>query len=178
VLGYSKHRFPLWYHEGFAEFMSGTRFREKGAEFTLGESPGRTRAPARLVAWDELIDGDFDLHAIRSPEVLSNAYLQAWLLVHYLTVGDELAHTDDLNKYLALFAQGSPSHDAFAAAFGISPDEMGSILISSYGRRIPFYSIAFRSGVQDHDFIRSTADGGAIRETIQQMTDEFSLSAK
>ena len=178
LLAYNGHRYPAWYQEGFAEFMSGTRFRRNGTEFTLGEIPGRVRAPAKLTAWDELIADDFDLHAIGNFQVLSNAYLQSWLMVHYLTLGDELAHTDKLNTYLALYAKGVSSADAFAAAFSSGPGDIGQILESGYGRKVPSYTVAFRPGVQDHEFSRSPANNDSKRETIERMTTAFNRSTE
>jgi len=173
LLGYSEHRFPQWYQEGFAEFMSGTTFRKGGAQFTLGESIGRPRTQAPWVPWSELMSGSFDFHAVDFSLKLSNAYLQSWLLVHYLTLGDEFKYNEDLGRYLGLFSASAKSDVAIEQVFGMTPSALGNVVLKEYGRKSPYYLIDYKPGVQDHDFQKTDADIDEVNVTIDEIHEQY-----
>jgi hypothetical protein len=176
LLGYSEHRFPKWYQEGFAEFMSGTTFRDNDTKFTFGEWPGRSQAPGALVAWGELMSDEFEFHSTGSGARVSNAYLQAWLLVHYLTIGDQFSHYEGLTQYLGRYAAGEPSLSALKGVFDMTPDELGTPLAKAYIKKSPYYVLDFKPGMQDHEFTRAEADQDAARDTIETIKAGFRSS--
>ena len=153
--GYSGALLPLWYFEGFAEFMSGMAFRNKNTEFVVGGASGRTKSREPFVDWDKLISDEFSFDQISSSAQASNAYFQSGLLVRYLWLGDNFAHNEGLNKYLTLYSQGEPSTDAFSEAFGESANEMGSRIYKKYRNRIDTKVSQFLPDSQDHNFVRS-----------------------
>ena len=169
LMVYSGHRFPFWYNEGFAEFMSGTQFMEKGTKFTLGGLIPRRRVGSASVPWAELMSEDFDFDSLSSPEEKSNAYYQAWLLVHYLTIGEELENYPKLTRYLGRFAAGESSISALEAEFGLSPEELGSIVEKKYRRLYTYYTLDFQPGIQDHHFSRTEAHTDAVEETVAEI---------
>ena len=171
LLAYAPSRYPVWYQEGFAEFMSGTELRNKGTAFTIGEPIGRQAVGGygSLVPWDELIADDFDMHAIKGGMRRSNAYLQSWLLVHYLSIGDRLSYREPLAQYLGRHAEGMSSKEAFAASIDVPIETLGNRLMDSYSKRIPYYTIEFTNGLQDLDFSRAEADSQATQVLIEKI---------
>jgi len=170
LMAYSPQRLPAWYKEGFAEFMSATNFQDNGARFTLGEWPQRPRAPKKLLPWGNLVSDDFDPNAITSRYDGSNAYLQCWLLVHYLSLGDELRNHRKLVTYLERYGNGDSSTEAFESVFNSTPDEIGELL-DDYSKNTPYYVIEFKPGIQDHDFVREEADAAFIQDMINNIRE-------
>ena len=173
LMGYSEHRFPKWYSEGFAEFMSGTRFRDKGKKFTLGDMIPRRQVGDLLVPWSELMSEDFDIHAVSTAVKASNAYYQAWLMAHYLTIGEHYENYRRLGRYLGRFSAGESSISALEAEFGMTPEELGDLVGREYRRRMPYYTIEFRAGVQDHEFVREEVDASKIKTTIADLRERW-----
>lgn len=173
LMAYSGHRFPPWYEEGFAEFMSGTKFREKGTKFTFGDTVGRQQSGAAFVPWNELMSGDFEFHSVQASSTLSNAYLQSWFLVHYLTIGENFKHNDNLGEYLGRFSVGEPSASALDAVFGMTPGEIGDMAVQKYSRRTPYYLLDFTPGIQDLEFARSETDAERVAAVIAEIHELF-----
>ncbi len=167
--GYSDARSPPWYVEGFAEFMSGMTFLNKNTEFIIGDFPGRSKARVSFLDWNELISDDFDFHQIDSSAKASNAYLQSWLLVHYLTLGDNWAHNKDFLEYLTLYSQGEKSTDSFSKVFDESASEMGPRVYKQYTKRFIPVILNFLPGSQDQDFVRTQAAPDIETEIIDDL---------
>ena len=169
LLAYSPHRFPPWYHEGFAEFMSGTEFKKKGTVFTLGDEIDRVLVGRKRVPWNELLSDNYNLHAQPSGELGSNAYYQAWILTHYLMIGNNFENYPALGRYLGRFAAGEASVAAFKAEFGREPSEVAEQALTHYSNRMPYYEIPFKPGAQDHDFVRTGTDRDEMATLIDQL---------
>jgi hypothetical protein len=167
--GYSGALLPLWYFEGFAEFMSGMTFRNKNTEFVVGGSSGRRKSHEPLVDWDKLISDEFRFDQISSSAQASNAYFQSGLLVRYLWLADDFAHKEGLNKYLALYSEGETSTDAFSEVFGESANEMGSRVYKQYRKRFDAKARKFLPESQDHNFVRSAV----ALDTVVEFVDEL-----
>ena len=173
LMAYSEHRFPKWYEEGFAEFMSGTQFTNKGTTFTLGDSTGRQRVGERIIPWRTLTADSFEFHSYGNVVAVTNAYYQSWLLVHYLMIGEQFKYLKDVGMFLGHFSEGKSSAEAFEIVFGMSADELGSLAMKQYRRRTPFYQIDFKPGIQDHNFSRSETDAEEIKNTIVEIHELF-----
>lgn len=107
--------YPAWYSEGYAELMSTVRV--VGSDVQVGRVPSHdVQAAADFARWlplEELFAGD--IFAVRGdPERLHRAYAQAWLVVHYLRIG-EPAFTPRLDAYLEGVSAGA---DPVASAPG------------------------------------------------------------
>jgi hypothetical protein len=167
--GYSGAQLPLWYFEGFAEFMSGITFRNKNTEFVVGGSSKRKKSQEPFVDWDRLISDEFNFDQISSSAQASNAYLQSGLLVRHLLLGDDFSHNEGLNKYLTLYSQGETSTNAFSEAFGESANEMGSRIYKQYRNRFDTRAHQFLPESQDHNFVRSAVGLDTVVEFVDEL---------
>jgi hypothetical protein len=118
----------------------------------------------------DLMSDEFEMHTIKDAGGRSNAYMESWLMVHYLMLGEDLRYAKDFDRYLTLYASGESSTVAFETAFGISASEMGNRLAKTYKGPLPIRAFRFEPGIQDHEFARSVADPGDVQETIDALT--------
>lgn len=106
---------PLWYSEGFAEFMSTASFTKDGSVLLGKPALGRAYAvddkntfplAQMLAAKNEKLTED----------QWGALYARGWILTHYLTF--EPTRKGQLDKYLRAFSQGTDSLEAAQQAFG------------------------------------------------------------
>lgn len=107
--------YPLWFSEGFAEFLSTAEFKRDG-EVQLG-IPAAHRSYGLMsgnpLSIERLLDpGDKKLDDLQSEAI----YGRGWLLTHYLTF--EQSRRGQLAVYLKELNAGAPSLDAARKAFG------------------------------------------------------------
>lgn len=109
--------YPMWFGEGFAEFLSTPRFEKNGA-VGLG-SPPRQRAwglfNGKSLPLETLLGGNYSISAI-SKEERESIYGRGWLLVHYFYMGG--ARDGQLAKYILAISGGAAPLDAARSAFG------------------------------------------------------------
>ena len=107
--------YPEWLIEGFAEFMSTTRF-EKGGAVGLG-LPAKHRAFGLSLGpslpLETMLSGKYETKTIGERESI---YGRGWLMTHFFVF--EQSRKGQLNKYLAGIANGSDPLDAARSAFG------------------------------------------------------------
>ena len=125
--------------------------------------------------WDELMYGDFEFHAEPNEYILNNAYLQAWLLVHYLMIGDDSTYNEALRNYLARYASGDDPETAVVEEFGMSADELGRMILRRYNNKVPAFLMEFRPGIQDHDFVRSELDSSSVEHSLDRLREQFRM---
>ena len=112
-------RLPPWYQRGLADFFANTLVKKQQVELgriidhhvrSLGQGPRMSLAEILGVDWQSpwLTDGErlrtFDAHA--------------WMLVHYLTLGENRTSLPKFNRFAELLKQGVPADSAFAQAMG------------------------------------------------------------
>ncbi len=123
-------RYPRWYEEGRAEYLSASRLRENVLEYGL---PVRRRLAAlNFGTWLplETVVELTDLEGLDNEQV-DLFYGQSWLLVHYLSSQPDA----DLNlpistqRYSELVGRGASRADAFEKAFGQKIDELEPALL-------------------------------------------------
>lgn len=165
---YNPTKSPPWYIEGFAEFMSGLEVDKDKNLMLIGGYNGRVKSSSDFVDWDRLIEDSFNFK-ILSRNKGSDAYLQSWLLVHYLSIGDDYAHNEDLNRYLIEVARGMPSSEAFQRIFNELPSEMGPRIYRQYTRRFIMKQLQFTPQWRDLDFKRTEADPGTVARIIESL---------
>ena len=106
---------PLWYSEGFAEFMSTADFGKDGS-VTLGR-PALGRAygvdDKSTFPLERMLSGETEK---LSDDEVGALYARGWLLTHYLTF--EKTRKGQIGKYLADVSQGKDSLQAAQQAFG------------------------------------------------------------
>ena len=125
----SDARVPLWYNEGFAEFLSTARVSD--GKMVVGGVP-RIRADwiQRGIWLDArtLIETS-NLSELRRSDI-GMFYAQAWLLVHYLNLDrqSDQKMIDGLNRYTALLGRGADPVEAFEQGFGEDVDSLNERL--------------------------------------------------
>lgn len=161
LLNYSSFTYPSWYNEGFAEMVSATRFLDDGQSFTIGEVTDRAvyNGPP-VFEWQKLISDGFSPHNVVGLRKASSAYFQAWLLVHYTTLGNNFENAIKLQAYFDRLKNGEPSIDAFEQVFGIAAASIWEQELKSYTKRIPYYTISFKPKALDMTFNKEPADEG------------------
>ena len=107
--------YPEWLIEGFAEFMSTTKFERNGG-VGLG-LPARHRAAGLsfgpALPLETLLSGKYDKITVGQRESI---YGRGWLMTHYFVF--EESRKGQLQTYLASVAKGIDPLDAARAAFG------------------------------------------------------------
>lgn len=107
--------YPEWLIEGFAEFMSTTKF-EKGGALGLG-LPARHRAASLnfgpALPLETLLSGKYDKITVGERESI---YGRGWLMTHFFVF--EASRKGQLDAYLAGVAKGIDPLEAARSAFG------------------------------------------------------------
>lgn len=111
MMQYFPSTYPIWYVEGFADFLSTVSF-DKQDFASLGTPP---LARWKAVRYGPQMPIDRLLSAGRGSS-RGSLYAQGWLLTHYLTVSGE--RNGQLSRYLELLAKGRPNQEAAVEAFG------------------------------------------------------------
>ena len=116
---------PVWLNEGIAEFYEETEIR--GRNFKIGyfnEGWLRLLQRKKLIPFDVLQEADHDSEYYTREKLRQVFYAQSWALVHFLMTENEQKRQSQLGKYLNLTAQGTPTGQAFRAAFEAEPEEI------------------------------------------------------
>jgi hypothetical protein len=119
MLQYRPLAYPLWYVEGFAEFVQTATFDPDKIEYG---KPSRMRG-GWLIYEHWLPLGEILLNKAPNDEA-GNAlfYAESWLLTHYLL--RDPARRAKLAQYLVATAGGEDSMAAFRRIFGMDPSAM------------------------------------------------------
>lgn len=121
---YGPGGYPPWYTEGFAEYVMTARIGSDRVEWGLHD-PGRVAALQRG-PWLPMTTMLAANGATVSGGKLPMFYPQAWLMVHYMN--REAAPRAGLARYMAALRRGEAPVDAFAPAFGQSPEAFAQML--------------------------------------------------
>ena len=171
LLGHKDFPFPKWYDEGFAELVSTLRFREKNTAFIFGEPPpGIAFADGDAFDWNTLISEGWENHTM-PPRLVHTAYMQSWLLTHYVTLGNDFNNTPKLRQYFGLIKAGQSSLPAFEQAFGMDGNEIWRWKLKSYNQRLFALVYDFRSHDLQTGFQRIDSDTEAVASLLDQLTD-------
>jgi hypothetical protein len=170
LLSYKNFPYPSWFHEGFAELMSMTEFRNRDREFSVGKPTGRQKYSNQSPQWSALLASDFNMHGIRDWGDRSDVYLLSWVLTHHFMIDDDFANTDKLVRYLTLLGQGQDSVSAFEASVGEPADEYCNKLLREYSKRkLRFVTYEFNPEFLDLEFVRSDASIDDIRPLLDKL---------
>ena len=157
---YTTKRYPRWYSEGFAEYLS-TYYEDDGV-INIGNPNVSSVSGVRNEQW---ISMNTVMGSIRSyPSVWGSLelylfYGQSWLSVHYIM--NDLEMSKQLNPYIEAINRGTEPIKAFETAFGITPVEFGKTL-KAYLRAQKFPVMQFH---RKQDF-----DAGDV--TVRKFGDE------
>lgn len=106
---------PLWYSEGFAEFMSTATFARDGSVMLGRAALGRAGAvdDKRTFPLEKMLAANYDRLSEPEWEAL---YARGWLLTHYLTF--EPTRKGQIQRYLKDIAAGKNALTAAQGVFG------------------------------------------------------------
>lgn len=126
-------RYPRWYEEGNAEYLSHSRLRNQAFEFGL--APKQHLASLSFAAWMPLrtmLEVTDTSMLVETDGALF--YGQAWLLVHYLHSRPDAdqAVPAMLQEYARLVSDGSPTISAFEEAFSVEIDVLEAALLKYF----------------------------------------------
>jgi tetratricopeptide (TPR) repeat protein len=120
----SEIAYPLWYSEGFAEYLSTVAVHGDGM-LVLGGVPKDRMGALRSATWIP-VRSVISKSGYRGlpPSKIALWHAKSWALVHYLHQGREGSHdiSSEVRAYITLVESGVDEDDAFEQAFGESVD--------------------------------------------------------
>lgn len=168
LLRYNGFDYPAWYNEGFAELVGAMELVDGGKSFRLGRAPLRIKGSGPPVFdWRVLLSDGFNPHELDDLRSGSSAYGQAWMLAHYTTLGDNLRNATKLQGYFDRLKKGEPSETAFEAAFGLTIDDLWQTTLLPYMKRMPYYTVPFRSNDLDLAFVATAPAANEVPQLIR-----------
>ena len=116
LIGSAAESYPLWYSEGFAEFLSSVKFERDGG-IGLG-APANHRGYELMLAKPVPIERLLDTagYLKSRTKVYDEFYGRSWLLFHYLTLSGQ--RQGQFTTYLKLLRGGKSEAEAAAEAYG------------------------------------------------------------
>lgn len=118
-------RYPRWFDEGFAEYLSATRLTR--GKFQVGRVPEERAANLKYSNWIAMrkIISD-ERYDKLTAEGKSMFYAEAWALVHFLQTRQLEGHdfVEPFADYLRRVDAGEGDVEAFEAAFGMTAREI------------------------------------------------------
>ncbi len=126
-------RYPRWYEEGVAEYLSHSRLGDNTYEYALASD--QHVASLGFATWLPLrtVLEVADTSALDDVEG-SLFYAQSWLLVHYLHAlpDADLRLPRQMRDYARRVSAGTPAVDAFEAAFELETGDLEAALLRYY----------------------------------------------
>jgi len=126
-------RFPRWFEEGNAEYLSHSRVRKQAFEY--GMAAERHLSALNFMSWAPLSAIlEQDSTSVLTDEEAALFYGQSWLLVHYLRSLPDADQTLDasLLEYAGLASRGASPTDAFEQAFSLELEQFERDLLQYY----------------------------------------------
>ncbi len=130
----SNDRQPLWFRDGFANYMSTARF--DGNEAIIGMAPTAmarylnligNMMPYSLNYKDVLQDQDSNGHSTVGLAGVHNEFqVRSWLLVHYILSSQ--ANRQKFHTYIDAVNAGQPPLKAFQTSFGMTAGQLDNTL--------------------------------------------------
>ena len=112
-------RLPVWVAEGLADFYGNSKISDKSASLGMPNyGLAELLHQQTLVPLSTLFQVDHSSPYYNESNKVSVFYAESWALTHYLMLGDNGAHRQELTAYLGALGQGASQEDAAAKAFG------------------------------------------------------------
>jgi len=137
VSTYTQLDYPLWYNEGFANYLA--TFTYKDGVFRVGGPYDPYAYTLRQKNWMPMtiVLGTMEKYPFNigdtskiGQQTQAQFYAQTWLATHYLK--NEEKYKDTLSKYVARLNIGERSLPAFKAAMGVTPEAFEAELKAYY----------------------------------------------
>ena len=114
------HRFPLWYQEGLADFLSTARvwWSVSSQAIELGLLPpgrGETLWSDSWVPLRDVFTATEASELYKDPKLREHLYAESWLLVDYAFLGSP-KWTEGMKRFLEAYASGRSGEEALDAA--------------------------------------------------------------
>lgn len=151
-------RYPRWYEEGNAEYLSHSRLRDEAFEYAM--PPKQHVATLHFAQWlpyTRLLETS-DTTTL-GPVEGAVFYAQSWLLVHYLRSGEtsEQEMREKMGAYANAVSRGLSHVEAFERVFAIELEDLEQQLMNYYldrqfeSRQVPANTAlpGFRTRVRD-----------------------------
>lgn len=180
LLTYDEFDYPAWYDEGFAELAALIEIDDEAGTFTIGLGTDRRLGHGEVpVEWNALIDDKFSPHRLTSNFDASAAYGQAWLLMHYLSLGPDAENAKRLAVYVAELKRGVASLEAFKVAFERTPQDFWDSEMHDYTERLPYYRLRFTGLSEFSEFDVVPAPAAEMQGLLDYLTmHETALRSK
>ena len=126
-------RYPRWFEEGNAEYLSHSRVRDQAFEY--GMPAERHLSALNFMSWAPLAAIlERDSTSTLTEDEGAIFYGQSWLLVHYLRSLPDADQTLDANirQYVRLVSGGAPATTAFEKAFAVDLQQFERDLLQYY----------------------------------------------
>ncbi len=168
---YSPFRYPVWFDEGFGEYLSTISFKEKTVKIGEPAVPRfiNLRDPKYWVKIEDIIRAR-SAYPKRGRsrkrgkvDAIYGLYAQGWLLTHYIYNKPE--YREPLNQYMLALNEPNADDDiAFQSAFGKSFKEMENELLAYWKKgSLAYLGYDFSNSMPDFDI--------TIREMSQTEAD-------
>lgn len=110
---------PLWLHEGLAEFFAIARVSDGNSDLGMpSQQLLQTLKTGTMIPLTTMLEVSHDSPHYREQNKAPMFYAQSWALTHYLMIGDNRAHVEQLGAFLKLLRDDTPSLEAARQAFG------------------------------------------------------------
>ena len=139
-------RLPLWVSEGLADLYGNSKISDKTASFGMPDfNLVALLHQQSLIPLTTLFQVDHTSPYYNESNKVSIFYAESWALAHYLMLGDNGAHRQDLSNYFGALGQGLSPEEAASKAFG----DLGKLqkTLQTYVNSASFYE--FRSPAPD-----------------------------
>jgi tetratricopeptide (TPR) repeat protein len=131
----TRHRYPLWFNEGYAEFLS-TYEPLPGNRALIGAPSQHRLASLKNANW-MLLEQLMRQTGYQTAHGRGDFYAQSWAVVHYLLSDKERA--EYLGPFLDLLAGGVPPEQAFEQTYNMALKSLSAKARSKtrqYGKRM------------------------------------------
>ena len=162
------HRFPLWYQEGLADFLSTARvwWSVSSQAIELGLLPpgrGETLWTDSWIPLRDVFTATETSHLYKDPKLSEHLYAESWLLVDYAFLGSP-KWTEGMKRFLVAFANGRSGEEAMNAALPGDHGQFENELLSYVraGKISPGQAFAAKAGELFCHGARIVRDGGEI----------------
>lgn len=154
---------PTWLAEGLADFFGNSQIDGKTAIMGQASGPLLYQLQSqRLLPLDTLFRVNQSSPYYNEESKVTLFYAESWALVHYLMIGDNLAHKPMLTAYLTALGNGATEEAAATQAFG-DPKKLQSALEGYITRNSYYqYRLAAPAKVADSDLhVRTLSEADA-----------------
>ncbi len=112
-------RLPAWYQRGLADFFANTLVEKKQVQIgRLITHHLKTISDGPRMSLPEILGVDWQSRLLTDNDRLRVFDANAWMLVHYLVLGENRALLPKFNRFAELLKQAIPPDAAFAQAMG------------------------------------------------------------